>query len=90
MAQKEIILYGKNNVLCDFLPWENLHFFKKSIIVHENHFLFESQQSILLEYKKSCNNNTNNNTKQTLKQFSSYYTLSKKLLKRPGNRTQEE
>ena len=63
MAQKEIILYGKNNVLCDFLPWENLHFFKKSIIVHENHFLFESQQSILLQNWKKLQHNTNINKK---------------------------
>ena len=51
MAQKEIILYGKITFYVIFLPWENLHSFKKeNIIVHEIHFfLFESQQSILLQ-----------------------------------------
>ena len=57
MAQKEIILYGKITFYVIFLPWENLHFFKKeNIIVHEIHFFcLKANNPFYYKNEKSCN-----------------------------------
>ena len=90
MAQKEIILYGKITFYVIFLPWENLHFFKKeNIIVHEIHFFvwkptihfITKMKKVAIQYKHK-----QQNTNFLFPAFSKESSLNYD----QGNRTQEE
>ena len=87
--KKDIILYGKITFYVIFTLGESVFFKKENIIVHENHFLFESQQSILLQKWKKVATQYKHKQQNTNFPFPAFSKESS-LNYDQGNRTQEE